>query len=91
MNNFEQLKNEVDAIRATIFDPIYEVINAAEEDATKYYTKGVKSSASKLKKKMQELRKTISHPAIKTEMTKIQESAKNLRQTLIDETTKTPA
>lgn len=91
MNNFEQLKNDVDAIRSTIFDPIYEVITAAEEDANKYYTKGVKSSAAKLKKKMQELRKTISHPSIKTEMTKIQESAKNLRQTLIDETTKTPA
>jgi hypothetical protein len=34
---------------------------------------------------MQEIRKEIKHPAIKAEMTKLQEGAKNLRQTLTDE------
>jgi hypothetical protein len=34
---------------------------------------------------MQEIRKAIKHPIVKAEMTKIQEGAKNLRQSLTDE------
>jgi len=39
---------------------------------------------------MQDIRKAIKHPAVKAEMTKIQEGAKNLRQQLVD-ATKNPA
>jgi gas vesicle protein len=85
MNNFEKLKEEVNAVHSTIFDPIYALISSAEDDADKYYAKGVKSAGNRLKKKMQEIRKAIKHPAVKAEMTKIQEGAKNLRQTLTDE------
>jgi hypothetical protein len=85
MNDFEKLKEEVNAVHAAIFDPIYAIINDADDDADKYYGKGVKSAGNRLKKKMQEVRKAIKHPAIKAEMNKIQEGAKNLRQTLTDE------
>ncbi len=85
MNDFEKLKEEVIAVNSAIFDPIYAIINASEDDADKYYGKGVKSAGNRLKKKMQEIRKAIKHPAVKAEMIKLQESAKTLRQTLTDE------
>ena len=87
MNDFEKLKAEISTACTTIFDPIFEIISSAEEDADKYYGKGVKSAGNRLKKKMQDIRKAIKHPAIKAEMAKIQEGAKNLRQTLTDEIT----
>ena len=85
MNDFEKLKAEIASVQAAIFDPIISLVSAAEEDADKYYGRGVKSAGNRLKKKMQEIRKEIKHPAIKAEMTKLQEGAKNLRQTLTDE------
>jgi hypothetical protein len=85
MNDFEKLREEITAAQTAIFDPIYALISASEEDAEKYYGKGVKSAGNRLKKKMQDIRKAIKHPAIKAEMIKIQEGAKNLRQTLTDE------
>jgi hypothetical protein len=85
MNDFEKLKEEIAAAQAAIFNPIHELISTASDDADKYYGKGVKSAGNRLKKKMQEIRKAIKHPAVKAEMTKIQEGAKNLRQTLTDE------
>ncbi|CAB4158886.1 hypothetical protein UFOVP699_40 [uncultured Caudovirales phage] len=85
MNDFEKLKADVASAQAAIFEPISSLISAAEDDADKYYGKGVKSAGNRLKKKMQEIRKAIKHPAVKAEMTKIQEGAKNLRQTLTDE------
>lgn len=85
MNDFEKLKAEITLAQATIFEPIISLVLAAEDDADKYYGKGVKSAGNRLKKKMQEIRKAIKHPAVKAEMTKIQEGAKNLRQTLTDE------
>ena len=87
MNDFEKLVLEVDVVKTAIFHPIQTLLVDAAEDADKYYGKGVKSAGNRLKKKMQEIRKAIKHPAIKAEMTKIQEGAKNLRQTLTDEIT----
>jgi hypothetical protein len=85
MNQFEELKAEIAAAQAAIFDPITELISSAEEDADKYYGKGVKSAGNRLKKKMQEIRKAIKHPAVKAQMTQIQTRAKDLRQSLTDE------
>jgi len=85
MNDFEKLKAEIASAQSAIFEPIVSLVSAAEDDADKYYGKGVKSAGNRLKKKMQEIRKAIKHPAVKAEMTKIQEGAKNLRQTLTDE------
>ena len=81
MNDFEKLKAEIASVQAVIFEPIISLVSAAEDDADKYYGKGVKSAGNRLKKKMQEIRKAIKHPMVKAEMTKIQEGAKNLRQT----------
>jgi hypothetical protein len=86
MNQFEKFKEEVASIQSAIFNPINEIIASAEEDAQKYYGKGVKSAGNKLKKKMQEIRKVIKHPAVKAKMTEIQVSAKDFRQALVDET-----
>ena len=85
MNQFEKLKEEVAAAQAAIFDPINSLLASAEEDAQKYYGKGVRSAGNRLKKKMQEIRKTIKHPAVKAQMSGIQNSAKDLRQTLVEE------
>lgn len=87
MNDFEKLKEEIALAQAAIFDPINSLILSAEEDAAKYYGKGVKSAGNKLKRKMQDIRKVIKHPVVKAEMTKVQEGAKTLRQTLTDEIT----
>lgn len=85
MNDFEKLKAEIASAQAAIFEPIVSLVSSAEDDADKYYGKGVKSAGNRLKKKMQEIRKAIKHPIVKAEMAKIQEGAKNLRQTLTDE------
>lgn len=86
MNPFEKLKFEVDSIQHEIFEPILKILNDAEDDANKYYNKGVRSAGNRLKKKMQEIRKSIKHPEVKSRMTAIQNSAKELRQSLVDET-----
>lgn len=85
MNQFEQLKNSVSTAQNEIFGPITALIASAEEDANKYYVKGVRSAGNRLKKKMQEIRKAIKHPAVKAQMTGIQNAAKDLRQTLVEE------
>jgi len=86
MNQFEKLKEEVAAAQQAIFEPINSLISAANDDAQKYYTKGVRSAGNRLKKKMQEIRKAIKHPEVKAKMSTIQNSAKDLRQTLVEET-----
>ncbi len=86
MNQFEKLKEQVSAAQKEIFEPILSIIESAEEDAQKFYGKGVRSAGNRLKKKMQEIRKTIKHPAVKTKMAEIQNSAKELRQALVEET-----
>ena len=35
MNDFEKLKEEINAAQSAIFDPIYAIINSAEDDADK--------------------------------------------------------
>jgi hypothetical protein len=85
MNDFEKLKKEINDAQAAIFNPLIDLINSAQDDADKYYDKGVKSAGNRLKRKMQDIRKVIKHPAIKAEMTKVQETAKTIRQTLTDE------
>lgn len=85
MNQFEELKAEIAAAQSAIFDPLNTLIASAEDDASKYYDKGVKSAGNRLKKKMQEIRKAIKHPVTKAHMTKIQNMAKDTRQALTDE------
>lgn len=84
MNQFEQLKSEIAAAQAAIFDPINSLVSQAEEDAQKFYGKGVRSAGNRLKKKMQEIRKAIKHPEVKAKMSAIQNSAKDLRQAIVD-------
>jgi flagellar hook-basal body complex protein FliE len=76
----------VSAAQKEIFEPILAIIESAEDDAQKFYGKNVRSAGNRLKKKMQEIRKTIKHPAVKTTLTGIQNSAKDLRQTLVEQT-----
>jgi hypothetical protein len=85
MNQFEKLKEEVAEIQAAIFNPINSLIADADDDAQKYYGKGVRSAGNRLKKKMQEIRKAIKHPEVKAKMVAIQNSAKGLRESLIEE------
>jgi len=85
MNQFEKFKEEIAEIQAAIFNPINSLITEADDDAQKYYGKGVRSAGNRLKKKMQDIRKSIKHPEVKAKMTAIQNSAKNLRESLIEE------
>jgi hypothetical protein len=84
MNPFEQLKEQIKSVETEVFGPINSLISQAEEDAQKYYEKGVRSAGNRLKKKMQEIRKAIKHPHIKSNFTSIQNSAKELRQNIVD-------
>jgi gas vesicle protein len=85
MNHLEEIKAEIAAAQAAIFDPLHALIASAEDDASKYYDKGVKSAGNRLKKKMQEIRKAIKHPVAKAHLTKVQNMAKDARQALTDE------
>lgn len=84
MNQFEELRNQVNQVKEDIFGPIVELLESAEDDASKYYEKGVQSAGNRLKKTMQEVRKTIHHPTAKSKLVELQNSAKNLRQSIID-------
>ena len=86
MNKFEEFKQQVEEAKAKIFGPIEDLITNTEADADKFYGKGVRSAGNKVKKAMQDVRKAIKHPAVKTEMAAIQNSAKELRQSIIDST-----
>jgi hypothetical protein len=55
MNNFEKLKAEIASVQSAIFAPITAILESAEDDAQKYYTKGVRSAGNRLKKKMQDI------------------------------------
>lgn len=88
MNQFEKLKEEVSKAKVEIFESIEKILEAAEDDAKKYYEKGVRSAGNRLKKRAQEIRKVIKHPVIKQNMVAIQNSAKEIRQTLVDEINK---
>lgn len=85
MNPFEKLKSEVSSAQSEIFGPILTLIESAEEDADKYYSKGNRSAGNRLKKKMQDIRKAIKHPAIKTKMSSVQNSAKELRSSIMED------
>ena len=85
MNQLEKLKAEIAKTQSEIFGPILSIVESAEDDAQKYYGKGVRSAGNRLKKKMQEIRKAIKHPDVKSKMTSIQNSAKGLRESLIEE------
>lgn len=84
MNQFEELRNQVNQTKSDIFDPILAFLESAEDDASKYYEKGIQSAGNRLKKTMQEVRKTIHHPTVKSKMVELQNAARDLRQSIID-------
>jgi hypothetical protein len=85
MDQFLKLKEEVAAAQAAIFGPVTELLAAAEEDAQKYYGKGVKSAGNRLKKKLQEIRKATKGATAKAAITGVQTSAKVYREALAEE------
>lgn len=91
MNAYEKLKEQVIAAQKEIFDPIMEILNAGEEDSYKYYDKGVNSAGSRLRKRLQEVRKSIKPQVVKQKMTELTNGAKALRTTLVEEARKANA
>ena len=85
MDQFNKLKEEVAAAQAAIFGPVNELIAAAEEDAQRYYGKGVKSAGNRLKKKLQEIRKVAKGSTAKAAIAAVQTSAKLYREDLTTE------
>lgn len=84
MNNFDKFKTSVEEVKSQIFGEIDSLIQEMEEsgDVEKFYDKGVKSAASRLRKGLQGIRKAIHMPTIRSQMKIIEESAKELRETL---------
>lgn len=84
MNAFEELRTEVEEAKAKIFQPILDIINEAEEDASKFYDKSNKSAGSRLRSKAQAIRKTIHHPTIRQIMKDVEDKAQGLRLNVND-------
>ncbi len=84
MNNFEQFKTNVEESKRAIFGEIDALIEQMEQsgDVDKFYEKGVKSAASRLRKGLQGVRKAVHMPTVRAEMTKIKDAAKDLRDSL---------
>lgn len=84
MNNFEQFKADVEAAKKSVFGEIDALIEQMEQsgDVEKFYDKGVRSAASRLRKGLQGVRKAVHMPTVRTEMTKIKDLAKDLRDSL---------
>jgi uncharacterized protein YjgD (DUF1641 family) len=84
MNSFENFKSQVEATKKEIFSEIESLINQMEEsgDVDKFYEKGIKSAAGRLRKSLQLVKKSIHMPTIKGKMTDLSNAAKNLREEL---------
>lgn len=84
MNDFEKFKQGVETAKKNIFGEIDKIIAEMEEsgDIEKFYEKGVKSAASRLRKSLQSIRKTIHHPTNRKHMVAIEKAAKYLREKL---------
>lgn len=84
MNSFENFKSQVEATKKEIFSEIESLINQMEEsgDVDKFYEKGVRSAAGRLRKSLQLVRKSIHMPTVKTKMSDLSNAAKNLREEL---------
>jgi methionine synthase II (cobalamin-independent) len=84
MKNFEEFKKKVEESKEAVFGEIDRLISEMEEsgDVEKYYEKGVKSAASRLRKGLQSIRKAVHHPTTRTHMVAITDAAKDLREEL---------
>lgn len=84
MNSFENFKNQVEEAKQAIFGEIESQIRQMEEggDVSKFYDKGVRSAAGRLRKSLQSVRKSIHMPTIRTRMSDLSNSAKSLRDEL---------
>jgi hypothetical protein len=84
MDNFEQFKQTVEESKSAIFGEIDTLIEEMETsgDLEKYYDKGVKSAAGRLRKSLQSIRKAVHHPTNRTHMITITDAAKDLREVL---------
>jgi hypothetical protein len=51
-------------------------------DVEKYYEKGVKSAGSRLRKGLQSIRKAVHMPTVRGNMSRIQDAAKELRDSI---------
>jgi hypothetical protein len=83
-NDFEKLKSEIADAKAAIFGEMETQIQQLEEsgDLEKYYDKGVKSAGGRIRKSLQNIRKSVHNPTIRAKMNSIVDSAKNLRETI---------
>lgn len=84
MNSFEKFKETVEAAKASVFGEIDSLIAEMEEsgDVEKFYDKGVKSAAGRLRKNLQLVRKSIHNPTNAKTMSAVKDGAKNLRDEL---------
>lgn len=84
MNDFEKFKASIEEVKTSIFSGIDSLIDNMEQsgDVEKYYDKGVKSAASRLRKELQLIRKAIHHPTTRDKMSIILTNAKELREKL---------
>lgn len=84
MSNFQEFKATVEEVKNQIFGEIDAAIQEMEEsgDVEKYYEKGVKSAGSRLRKGLQSVRKAVHMPTIRGNMSRIQDAAKELRDSI---------
>jgi hypothetical protein len=84
MNDFEQFKASVEEVKTSIFGEMDTLIAKMEQsgDLDKFYEKGVRSAASRLRKDIQLIRKSIHHPTTREKMNVILNGAKELREKL---------
>lgn len=84
MNDFEKLKSEIADAKAAIFGEMENQIQQLEEsgDLEKYYDKGVKSAGGRIRKSLQNIKKSVHNPTIRAKMNLIIDTAKNLRENI---------
>lgn len=84
MNGFEQFKETVNTAKANVFGEIDKLIAEVEEtgDIEKFYDKGVRSAAGRIRKNLQLIRKAIHNPTNAKSMASIKDAARDLREEL---------
>lgn len=84
MNDFEKFKASVEEVKTSIFGEIDSIIEKIEQsgDVEKFYDKGTKSAAGRLRRELQLIRKSVHNPTVRNHMNSIVDNAKDLRETL---------
>ena len=84
MNDFDKFNESVSKAKSQIFGEIDSLVKEMQDsgDVEKFYEKGTKSAAGRMRKNLQKIRKAIHHPTNRGYMKDLEIAAKEYKDKL---------